>query len=99
MKNKPNTGCSLNDWAKLIHSAEASSVGVDEVPEGWETAASLGEAACLGKTAMKERLSKLASAGLIEMRRFRVMRSGRVQHIPHYKVLHKSITSGHKSIR
>ncbi|NBW07796.1 MAG: hypothetical protein EBR82_07195 [Caulobacteraceae bacterium] len=59
--------------------------GLDEVPDGWETAERHAAEAGLSTPRTAEILKRGVSAGLVEVKKFRIMAGGRPYPVPHYR--------------
>lgn len=74
MKNKPQTGCSLNELAAII--AKAAAPVADIVPSGWFTRLQLQKQWGCGKSCAQDRLAAAIKAGVIIQRSF-TLKDGR----------------------
>lgn len=65
--------------------AALASDGIEEVPEGWQTARQLAEESGFGQAQTQRILSMSLAAGRMERRVFRIHTGTRVYPTPHYR--------------
>lgn len=70
----------------LAELAEAiANGGVEEVPDGWQTAQQLADESGKSLARTSEVLRQAIRAGLVEVRTFRIRAGNKVYPVPHYR--------------
>lgn len=87
-KSPVSKGLSMReeDVALWVHALKTEMDMVEGVPEGWETARSLGATWGLRRTQAREYIARLLEKGVIERKDFRIMYRDSPRVIPHYRL-------------